>query len=161
MRRTFISYAHNPPDREVALWLYDDLAKAGHFPWLDEKDLLPGEDWASRVVEEIRECKLFLALLSHHSLNRRGFVQKELRVALDVLDQVPVDERFLIPVRLDACEPRDERRRSCATWRGSSASRNAWKRGWSGQVELQGVATLGARDDPARSPAVAPSGIPA
>ena len=111
MRRTFICYAHNPPDREVAHWLYDDLARAGHFPWLDEKDLLPGEDWASRVVAEIRECKLFLALFSRHSLNRRGFVQKELRVALDVLDQVPVDERFLIPVRLDACEPRDEKLR--------------------------------------------------
>ena len=108
MRRTFISYAHDPPDREVALRLYDDLARAGHFPWLDEKDLLPGEDWPRRVEKEIRECKLFLALLSQDSLSRRGFAQKELRVALDVLDQVPVDERFLIPVRLDACEPRDE-----------------------------------------------------
>jgi TIR domain len=95
----------------VALRLYDDLAEAGHFPWLDEKDLLPGEDWPSRIEEEIRECKLFIALLSSRSLNRRGFVQKELRIALDVLDTIPVNESFLIPVRLDECSPRHERLR--------------------------------------------------
>lgn len=109
MRRTFISYAHNPPDREVALRLYEHLRTAGHSPWLDEKDLLPGEDWSSRIEEEVRACKLFLALISSHSLNRRGFVQKELRMALAVLDTIPVNERFLIPVRLDECDPRDER----------------------------------------------------
>lgn len=109
MRRTFISYAHNPPDREIALRLYEDLSTAGHNPWLDEKGLLPGEDWARRIEEEIRACKLFLALISSHSLNRRGFAQKELRMALAVLDTIPVNERFLIPVRLDECDPRDAR----------------------------------------------------
>jgi hypothetical protein len=109
MRRTFISYAHNQLDRAVARQLYGDLVAAGHAPWLDEKDLLPGEDWASRIRQEILECRHFVALLSSRSLNKRGFVQKELRMALDVLETIPIDERFLIPLRLDSCYPKDER----------------------------------------------------
>lgn len=105
--RTFISYARQSPDMEVAVRLYQDLEKAGHYPWLDVEDLLPGDDWPSRIEAEIKECKQFIALLSSRALSKRGYVQKELRTALDVLDTIPVDVRFLIPVRLDECEPRD------------------------------------------------------
>jgi TIR domain len=109
MKRTFICYAHDDEDRELARRLYRDLLGAGHAPWLDEIDLLPGEDWAARITKEIRQCKHFIALLSSRSLDRRGFVQRELRVALEVLDTIPVDERFLIPLRINHCEPKDER----------------------------------------------------
>jgi hypothetical protein len=109
MGRTFICYAHNASDRAVAIRLYRDLLDADHAPWLDKFDLMPGDRWRIRITEVIRECKHFVALLSHHSLNKRGFVQSELREALDVLDTVPVDERFFIPVRLDDCEPKDQR----------------------------------------------------
>ena len=109
MKRTFISYAHDDHDRQVARRLYRDLLTAGHAPWLDDEDLLPGDDWAARITEEIRQCKYFLALLSATSLDKRGFVQRELRMALDVLDTIPIDERFLIPLRLDRCEPKDQR----------------------------------------------------
>src|ERR1700743_447624 len=98
MRRTFIGYARK--DVEAARQLYRALVAAGHAPWLDIEDLVPGDDWARRITEEIRTCKQFIALLSTHSINKRGFVQSELVVALETLDTMPVDERFLIPVRL-------------------------------------------------------------
>ncbi len=109
MRRVFISYAHHAFDREKALHVYNDLKSAGHFPWLDELDLLPGADWASCIAQEIRAARQFIALLSSRSLNKQGFVQKELRLAFDVLDTMPVDQRFVIPVRLDECHPMDDR----------------------------------------------------
>lgn len=109
MRRIFISYAHNALDRAAAHRLYHSLRASGKRPWLDEEDLLPGEDWARRVRDEIRQCQFFLALLSTRSLNHRGYVQSELRLALEVLDTIPIDERFLIPLRLDDCRPRDDR----------------------------------------------------
>ncbi len=62
MRRTFISYAHIEPDRAAARRLHRDLVVADHAPWLDEEDLLPGEDWASRINQEIRECDIFVML---------------------------------------------------------------------------------------------------
>jgi len=108
MHRTFISYAHNQPDCETARRLYTGLDAAGHNPWLDEVDLKGGVYWQPTIVDQIKKCKHFIALLSSHSLNKRGFVQKELRTALAVLDTTPVDSRFLIPVRLDPCTPRDE-----------------------------------------------------
>lgn len=109
MRRIFISYAHIDPDQQMASKIYYDLTQAGLSPWMDDVDLEPGEDWARRIALEIRECKYFLALLSNSSLSRRGFAQRELRLALAVLDSIPVDERFLIPIRLDECSPADDR----------------------------------------------------
>jgi len=109
MSRVFISYAHHDHDRGVARRLYRDIASAGHAPWLDEIDLIPGEVWRDRIILEIKGCTYFLALISHYSLNKRGFVQRELRLALDVIEDLPIDERFFIPVRLDDCRPKDER----------------------------------------------------
>ena len=103
----FISYAHE--DYEVARRLYDDLATAGLRPWLDKIDLLPGENWRHRIAEEIKTCKYFLALLSSRSLSKRGFVQQELRLALEILEEVAIDEQFLIPVRVDESHPKDAR----------------------------------------------------
>jgi hypothetical protein len=101
MSRVFISYAHD--DYEVAQQLYRDLAAAGHSPWIDKEDLVPGDDWRHSIAEEIRSCKYFVALISSQSLGKRGFVQKELRLALEVLEESPIDHRFLIPVRLNDC----------------------------------------------------------
>ena len=109
MRRIFISYAHIDPDRQIAQRLYRDLAAAGLSPWMDEVDLQPGEDWTWRIAREIRECQYFLALFSSVSLNKRGYAQRELRLALEVLDSIPINDRFVIPIRLTECRPADER----------------------------------------------------
>ena len=106
MGRIFISYAHIEPDRSVATHLYHDLVSSGFEPWLDEYDLLVGENWAERIAQVIRQCKQFIAVMSTHSINKQGFVQKELKTALDVLDTMPIDNRFLLPLRVDECYPK-------------------------------------------------------
>jgi len=105
--KVFISYAHE--DLETARRLYRDLNSLGADPWLDKEDLLAGQDWEREIVRSIRESSHVLALISQHSVNKRGFVQKELRQALEVLKEIPPDEIFIIPCRLDDSKPRHER----------------------------------------------------
>ena len=81
------------------------MAKEGHEPWLDNKELLPGMDWKQAIGKAIKDSELFVALLSSHSVSKKGFFQRELKKALVELEEYPGDDIFVIPVRLDACEP--------------------------------------------------------
>jgi len=105
--RPFISYAKE--DRDMALRLYNDLRVKGARPWIDEHDISGGQKWKPAITRAISESSHFVALLSTCSVNKQGFVQKELRQAIDLLDTFPPDEVFVIPVRLDNSEPRHER----------------------------------------------------
>lgn len=109
VQQIFISYASE--DRAVARRLYNDLAAAGLTPWLDTERLLPGQRWADVIADAIQHSSHFIVLLSSKSVSKRGFVQKELKIALDVLDQFPDSEIFVIPVRIDDCSPANIRLR--------------------------------------------------
>lgn len=105
----FISYAR--PDVEPARRLYADLRAAGINAWLDEANLLPGQNWRAAITSAIEHSRFFIALLSSRSVSRKGFVNKELVEALDMLDTYPESEIFLIPARLDDCEPSHQKLR--------------------------------------------------
>ena len=107
MNRIFISYARE--DAETAQMLYANLKCAGLNPWLDTKDLLPGQDWEAAIRRAIRESSHFLALISSRSITKRGFIQKELRQGFDILDEMPPGDIFIIPIRLEPVEPRHEK----------------------------------------------------
>lgn len=104
-RKCFLCYARE--DVRRVLRLYEVLKKRGHKPWMDKKDLLPGQNWEQVIEKAIRESDFFIACLSPASISKRGFVQKEVRSALRVLDQIPQNQIFLIPVMLEACTPPD------------------------------------------------------
>jgi hypothetical protein len=58
------------------------------------------------VIERaIRESALFLALLSTRSVSKNGYVQKEMREAIRMLEEMPPDTVYVVPVRLDECHP--------------------------------------------------------
>ncbi len=103
--RIFLCHAHE--DKERVRDLYHQLKEAGYHPWLDEEDLLPGADWRFEIRRAIRSSKLFLACLSKESIDKQGYVQKEIKIALDVLDEMPEGKIYLIPVRLEACTVSD------------------------------------------------------
>ena len=104
--RPFISYAHE--DSDIATRLYADLRELGAEPWLDKKDLLAGQNWQDAIRKAIRECSHFIALISTSSVNKRGYVQKELRLALEILEEFPPSEIFVIPVRRHEVQPSHE-----------------------------------------------------
>ena len=99
--KVFISYAHE--DIEVAQRLYKSLRDAGLEPWLDRESLLPGQKWKPAIKNAIEISRYFIPLFSSNSVEGRGYVQRELRVALEILDEFPSKDIFVIPVRLDNC----------------------------------------------------------
>ena len=99
-KRVFISYARQ--DSDAALRLYEDLRTRTHLKlWLDKKDLLPGQNWNLEIRKVIKNSRYFIALFSSTSVQKRGYIQKEFRFALD---KFPEGEIFAIPARLDNCE---------------------------------------------------------
>ena len=106
-KRIFISYATE--DLEDAERLYGALESEGFSPWMDRRDLLAGQSWKTEIPKVLRNSEQVIVLLSSRSLSKRGYVQKELRMALDILDEFPPGRIFLVPVKLDRCKPEIDR----------------------------------------------------
>lgn len=98
----FLSYARL--DESKIRDLYQKLSDEGFNPWMDKRDLLPGERWKPSIEKAIRRSSFFLACLSTKSVNKRGFLQKEIRDALGIWQEMLADDIYLIPVRLEDCE---------------------------------------------------------
>jgi hypothetical protein len=75
--RVFISYARE--DSEAANRLYNDLKMRGLDPWLDTQSLLAGQNWKRSIKEALRTSRYFIPLLSSNSVEKIGYVQKELK----------------------------------------------------------------------------------
>ncbi|GBC60257.1 hypothetical protein DENIS_1208 [Desulfonema ishimotonii] len=106
MKKVFISYARE--DCKVARKLYDDLKAAGTEPWMDEENLLVGQKWKDGVRKAISESDYFLALISSTAVEKKGYFQSELNKALKELEEMPPDEIYILPVRIDECVPKHE-----------------------------------------------------
>ncbi len=105
--RVFISYVRE--DFEIARKLSHDLRNAGVNTWLDEENILPGQNRKIEIRQAVKECSYFLILISQHSASDRGFFQKEQKIAFDILDEIPEGNIFIIPVRIDNVAPINER----------------------------------------------------
>ncbi len=107
--KVFVAYVQE--DAAIAERLFEDLEASGFDPWLDRRKLLPGQNWPRSIEEAIGTSDFFLACFSRHSVKKKGGFQAEIRYALDCTQNIPLDEIFLIPARLDACPvpPRIER----------------------------------------------------
>lgn len=108
--RIFIAYVEE--DLPQARRLYHSLAEAGYSPWLDKEKLLPGQNWPRSIERAIEVSDFVIACFSTGSISKRGHFQCELRYAMDCAAKLPLDDVFLIPVRLEECPvPREIRRR--------------------------------------------------
>jgi hypothetical protein len=95
--------AHVKEDEPPVARLYSDLEAAAFSPWMDVRKLLPGQNWPRAIEAAIDTSDFFLACFSSRSVNKRGGFQAEIRYALDCARQVPLDQIFIVPVRLDDC----------------------------------------------------------
>jgi gamma-glutamyl phosphate reductase len=84
--------------------LYKFLVSAGADAWLDEEKLLPGQLWEQEIPNAVRASDAIVVCLSRVSISKRGYIQKEIRAALDVADEHPEGALFLIPAKLEECE---------------------------------------------------------
>jgi TIR domain/KTSC domain len=98
----FLSYGSE--DRSVVREIYSKLREDGVKPWFDEKELLPGQDWNLEIKRAARSSHAILVCLSSRSVRKEGYIQKEIKLALDIAEEKPDGTIFIIPVKLDSCE---------------------------------------------------------
>jgi hypothetical protein len=101
---------HSSGDKPAVRNLYQQLRSDGFSPWLDEEDILPGQPWEETIRKAVRQSDVVIVCLSVSSINKSGFVNKEIKLALDVADEQPEGKIFVIPARLESCEVPDRLR---------------------------------------------------
>lgn len=99
--RVFIAYVEE--DLAYAKKLYSAFQANGFRPWLDKKRLMPGQNWPRAIETAIQTSDFFVPCFSRRATTKRGSFHSELRYALFCAAKVPLDEIFLIPLRLDDC----------------------------------------------------------
>jgi acyl carrier protein len=97
---------HASSDKPAVRNLYFKLRSAAVYivPWLDKEDLLPGQRWKYEISLAVRSSDIVLVCISNTSIRKPGYVQKEIKDALDVADLQPEGTIFLIPVKLEECQ---------------------------------------------------------
>ena len=97
----FISYSRKDyvdehknviPGNEVSK-IKEALTEAGIKFWMDEKGIVPGEDYAEKILQHIKACNIFL-FLSSTAANQSEWTRKEIACALAYKKEV-------IPLLLD------------------------------------------------------------
>jgi hypothetical protein len=88
------------PVREIDRLLKD----SGFQPWLDEDDIFPARMWDKEIKRGLQSSHAVIVCLSKTFVRKEGYVQKELRYAIDLASEKLDGAVFLIPMRLEDCE---------------------------------------------------------
>ena len=95
---------HAKADKPAARNLYRYLHSKGMDPWLDEEKLLPGQNWRLEIPNAIVASDVIIICLSKNSVDKEGYVQREIKFALDKALEMPEGRIFIIPARLEECD---------------------------------------------------------
>jgi hypothetical protein len=95
---------HASADKLKVHELYAYLRRRGIQPWLDTKNLLPGQTWQVEILRALETSDAIIICLSKGSVDKEGYVQKEIKFALDKALEIPEGHIFLIPARLEECD---------------------------------------------------------
>ena len=103
-RKLKVFLCHSSGDKATVRDLYKRLQADGFEPWLDEEDLLPGQEWAKEIPKAVRAAEAILVCLSQSSIGKEGYVQREIGYALDVAQEKPEGTLFIFPLKLEECD---------------------------------------------------------
>jgi hypothetical protein len=103
-QRLKVFLCHSSGDKPAVRELYHRLSVDGVEPWLDEENILPGQDWELEITKSVRAADVVIVCLSLGSATKDGFVQKEIRFALDKADEKAEGAIFIIPLKLEECD---------------------------------------------------------
>jgi hypothetical protein len=95
---------HSSGDKLAVRELYKQLKDPGVEPWRDEEKLIPGQDWDTEIRKSVRASDVVIVCLSRGAITKEGYVQKEIKQALNMSDEKPEGTIYLIPLRLENCE---------------------------------------------------------
>jgi len=112
-RKLRVFLCHASQDKPVVRDLYQKLAAEPWIdPWLDEEELLPGQDWNLEIEKAVESSDAVVVCVSSTSIAKEGYVQKELRQVLNIALEKLEGAIFVLPVKLDDCDlPRQLRDR--------------------------------------------------
>ena len=97
----FVSYASQ--DAEAAARICNALRAAGIEVWFDQSGLRGGDVWDQQIRREIRDCALFIPVISANTVSRReGYFRLEWDLADQRSHRMARDQAFIVPVCLDA-----------------------------------------------------------
>jgi len=102
--QVFLCYASQ--DIVAVRELYNKLVlEEGIKPWLDEEELILGQDWNVEIQKALRASDAVIICLSSISVAKEGYVQKEIKRTLDIAQEKPGSTIFAIPLKLNECKP--------------------------------------------------------
>jgi len=107
--QVFLLYARS--DTEAVQRLYNRIIKDGANAWLDEKKILPGQDWEYEIRKAIHSSDIVIVCLSKQFNKQGGYRHEELKVAIEKANSVPDGEIFILPARLEKCDMPEPLRR--------------------------------------------------
>lgn len=96
----FLSYASQ--DGDAARRVHDALRAAGIEVWFDQRELRGGDAWDVAIRRQVRECALFVALISANTNARsEGYFRREWNLVVQRMLDMADDQPFLLPVLID------------------------------------------------------------
>lgn len=107
-KAVFLSYASQ--DADAARRICSALQETGIEVWFDQSELRGGDAWDQKIRRQIRECALFIPLISEATRRRgEGYFRLEWKLATDRSHLMASDQPFLFPVVIDDTTDRDAR----------------------------------------------------
>ena len=103
LRLLRVFLCHCSEDKRRVRALYERLAADGLAPWLDTEEAEAGQDFNSEIQKAVRSSDIFIVCLSGQSITKEGYVQKEIRFALEAAQEKPEGTIYIIPLRLEEC----------------------------------------------------------
>ncbi|GFE48657.1 hypothetical protein So717_04100 [Roseobacter cerasinus] len=102
-KRVFISYCRE--DKAAIKRLEEDLQRLGILTWIDRNEIAAGTRWKAAIRDAIRDGSGFLACFSSVLTNKdRSFMNSELRIAAEMLQEYPDSRAWFVPIKLDECD---------------------------------------------------------
>ena len=99
-RAVFLSYASQ--DTEAAKHICNALRAAGVEVWFDQSELRGGDAWDASIRRQIRECALFVPLISANTNARsEGYFRLEWKLGVERSHLMADDRPFLLPLVID------------------------------------------------------------
>ena len=96
----FLSYARE--DAEAAKRIADALRGFGVEVWFDQNELRGGDTWDQKIKRQIRECALFMPLISARTQARpEGYFRREWKLAVERTHDMAHGHAFIVPVSID------------------------------------------------------------
>jgi TolB-like protein/Tfp pilus assembly protein PilF len=99
-KAVFLSYASQ--DAEAARRICEALRAAGVEVWFDQSELRGGDAWDQKIRRQIRDCALFIPIISSNTQARtEGYFRLEWRLADQRTHLMAQSRAFLVPVCVD------------------------------------------------------------